>query len=212
VSVDLGPLKQTDYPMVKFWYQRDWAEFCATNQGEAIDSEAMRFVEDQYGIVVGKFSASMMYALAEAIFVEHGTSGAVMPPTWEQADQETKKGYYRAMAAGFFELRLCDSSWKAEQLAACIYSSWFVGWQAQIPIRPLAIEGKRVRNWLMAAGPPKKFRVMAPVSNTQLLLKLTHKGSQSGSGAGGSDGNFPESTLRRALTTRMRPNNSVTAR
>jgi hypothetical protein len=176
VSVDLGAFKHNDYPMVKFWFQQDWAAFCADIQGETTDSEAMPFVEDQYGVVVGIFSLSMMHSLAQAIFVERGTSGAAVPSRWEHVDEETKKGYYRAMAAGFFELRLCDSNWKAEQIATCIYPSWFSGWKAQIQIRPLAIEGKRVRNWSTEAGASKKFKA---VSNTQLLPKLTHKVSQS---------------------------------
>lgn len=118
-----------------------------------------------------------MHGLAQAIFLEHGITGAAMPLTWEHADEELKKRYYRAMAAGFFELRLCDSSWKAEQIATCIYSSWFLGsWQGQIQIHPLAIEGKRVRSWSTEAGASKKFKVMAPVSNTHsfnrnLLMK-----------------------------------------
>ncbi len=152
MSVDLGPLKQTDYPMVKFWYRRNWAEFCANNQGEVTDPVAIRFVEDQHGVAAGKISASMMHALAQAIFLEHGTSGAPVPLTWERADEEIKKGYYRAMAAAFFELRLCDSSWKADQIATCIYSSWVLRWQGQTQFHPLAIEGKQVRNWSMEAG------------------------------------------------------------
>ena len=214
MSVDLGPLKQPDYQIVKFWYQKDWAEFCV-NQGEVTDSEAMQFLKDQYGVVVGKFSASMMNSLSQAIFVEHGTSGAVMPLTWEHMGEETKKGYYRAMAAGFFELRLCDSSWKAEQIATCIYPSWFSEWQAQTQIRPLGIEAKRVRSLSMGAGASnlKKFKVSAPVSNTmtQLLPKLT-RNSQSGSAMVSGADNIPELTLKKALSTRMRPNQSKTPR
>jgi hypothetical protein len=173
VSVDLGPLKQTDYPMVKFWYRQDWAEFCVNNPGEATDPEAIRFVEDQHGVAAGKMSASMMHNLAQAIFLEHGTSGAPVPLTWERVDVEIKKEYYRAMAAAFFELRLCDSSWKADQIATRIYSSWFSGWQGQIMLRPLAIEGKRVRNWSMEAGTSKKFKAAAQVStNTQPFRNL----------------------------------------
>jgi hypothetical protein len=151
--------------MVKFWYQKDWIEFYAKNQGEATNSEAqMKFVEDQHGVAVGKFSSSMMHSLAQAIFVEHGTSGAAVPLAWEHADEMMKKRYYRAMAAGFFELRLCDSCWKAEQLAICIYSSWFTGWQGKYQIRPLAIEGGRARSWSMEAGPSKKLKAMAPLA------------------------------------------------
>jgi len=84
----------------------------------------MQYVEDQHGNVVDGFLAAMMRSLARAIWVELGVSGAA-PLTWGQADAETRKGYYWAMAAGFFKLRLCNSNWKAEQIATEHYSRWF---------------------------------------------------------------------------------------
>jgi len=74
---------------------------------------------------VDGFSAAMMQSLAWAIWVELEISDAA-PLMWEQADAETRKGYYWAMAVGFFELRLCDLNWKAEQIATEHYSGWFL--------------------------------------------------------------------------------------
>jgi len=173
---------------VKFWNKDNWIEFCKINkQAEVADlpeplrgntrasqgiNVAMRYDEEQHGNVVDGFSAAMMRSLAQAIWVELGVSGAA-PLTWGQADAETRKGYYRAMAAGFFELRLCDSNWKAEQIATEHYSGWFLKWCLHIQVRPLALDGKRVHTESMKAGAVKRLRVKAPVRNILLFPKCT---------------------------------------
>jgi hypothetical protein len=76
----------------------------------------MQYVEDQHGHVVSGESVIMMRSLAQNIWFELGITGAAAP-SWEQVDVQSKKGYYRAMAASFFNLRLCALDWKAEKIA-----------------------------------------------------------------------------------------------
>ena len=190
MTVDPGALQAINYPNVKFWNKDNWTEFKLSKQAEPEEvadlpeplqgntqasqgiNVAMRYVEDQHGNIVDGFLAAMMQSLAWAIWVELGISGAA-PLTWGQADAETKKGYYQAMAAGFFELRLCDSNWKVEQIATENYSGWFSRWCSYIQVRPLLLEGKRVHNESKKAGAVKRLRVKAPVSNILLFPKHT---------------------------------------
>jgi hypothetical protein len=175
----LGPLKQTDYPQVKFWYGEDWTNFCVNNQAlrglgqvsQLINCAAdMQFIEDRHGIAMDAFSMSMVRSLAQAIWVGFGTVGAA-PLTWEEADEKTRHGYYTAMCAGFFELRLCDSNWKAETVATNTYHLWLSSWKLQM--RPPALDGKRVCDASTSAGPSKKLRVTGAVSTNILFADHT---------------------------------------
>jgi hypothetical protein len=102
----------------------------------------MLYVEDQHGHVVSRESVIMMRSLAQNIWFELGITGAAAP-SWEQVDVQSKKGYYRAMAASFFNLRLCDLDWKAEKIAQDNYPLWHLRWQMQ---NQGAEGSKRVRN------------------------------------------------------------------
>ena len=170
VDLGLGPLKQTDYPQVRFWYGEDWTNFCANNQAllggsgqSQLGVNHAEFIEDQHGITMDAFSTSMIQSLAKAIWIGLGTIG-VAPSTWEEADDKTRGGYYCAMSAGFFEFRLCDSNWKAEKVATDMYHLWFSSWNLQIRTHPPALDRKRVRNASVYAGAQKKLR-KAAVSN-----------------------------------------------
>jgi len=62
------------------------------------------------------------------------------------------------MAAGFFELRLCDLNWKVEQIATEHYSGWFLKWCLHIQVHSLVLDGKCVHNELMKAGAAKRLK------------------------------------------------------
>ncbi len=113
---------------------------------------------------------SMIWSLAQAIWVGFGTVRAA-PLTWEEADEKMRDGYYTAMCAGFFELRLCDSNWKAEKVATNMYHLWLLSWKLQI--RPPALDGKHIHDASMSAGPSKKLRVAGAVSTNILFADHT---------------------------------------
>jgi hypothetical protein len=142
--------------------------FCANNQalpgGSALGVNHSEFIEDQHGIAMDPFSIMMIRNFTKAIWIGLGFIGAA-PSTWEEADDKTRGGYYRAMSAGFFEFRLCDSNWKAEKVAIDLYHLWLSSWNLQIRTCPPALDGKRVRDASTYAGAHKKLKVAAAVSN-----------------------------------------------
>jgi len=142
----------------------------------------MRYVQDRHGSVVDGHAVSMMRALARAIWVELGIGGAA-PTTWKQVDAQSRDSYYHAMNVGFFELRLCNENWKAEQIATVYYLSWYNKWLDYLQTRSLALPV--AVNPLPKAGPSelrkkaapskrKKAKVSPTVSFTGLILKRTY--------------------------------------
>ena len=121
MSIDLGLLQSVDFPKVQFWYLDDWTRARKPITGP------MQYIQDREGRVVDEIAIFAMRGLAQSIWSELGVSGAAAS-TWRQVDMESKKHYYRAMAAGFFNLRLCDENWKAEQIAMDNYSLWVLRW------------------------------------------------------------------------------------
>jgi hypothetical protein len=122
---------------------------------------------------VDGFTAGMMRSFACCIWVELGVSGTA-PVTWGQVDMESRKGYYRAMNIAFFELRLCDANWKADQIATDFYSSWYSKWRSHIQTSytlPAEVEV----NAPPKPGPSRKRKAKSSVSLkfTKILLKLT---------------------------------------
>jgi hypothetical protein len=152
VGFNAEPLEQADYPDVKFWYLADWAKFCSnTNvsnrEGGANPQPtgAMQYIEDQRGHAVSRESVNMMRSHAQNIWFELGISGAAST-TWRQVDVQSKRGYYRAMAASFFNLRLCGEDWKAEKIAEDNYDLWVLRWRAQTQGPEASNQSKRGRN------------------------------------------------------------------
>lgn len=176
------------------WFKQDWTEFCKHNkQAEPTDPQvslrgsarahmginmAMRYVQDRHGSAVDGYVAAMMRALARAIWVELGICGAA-PTTWKQVDAQSRDAYYCAMNVGFFELRLCDANWKAEQIATTYYSAWHFKWCEYFQTRsltlPVAVEVPTAGPSTRKGAPSKRRKVKASaVSFTGLLPKHTH--------------------------------------
>ncbi len=176
-AVNIGPLDRTNYPNAKFWYMIDWIHFHQTGttdaDGQAPETRpsiAMHYIEDQHGNIVEGHSLTDILSFAREVWVELGISGAA-PLIWENADMEIKRGFYQAMVAGFFEFRLCDSNWKAEQYAIDNYGLWYLEWNAQTQAAS-GFPGKRFRNPSMKlAGSSKKLRAET-VSNTLLIPEV----------------------------------------
>lgn len=165
MGFNVGPLERAEYPDVKFWYLADWTQFCSNRKRDATNKPqltAMQYMEDQHGHAVSGESVDLMRSLAQDIWVELGISGAAST-TWSQVDVESKKGYYRAMAASFFNLRLCDSDWKAERIAEDNYTLWILRWRAHLqtqgPEASKANQSKRIRTSTLSQVQSKKSKV-----------------------------------------------------
>jgi hypothetical protein len=166
----------------------EWTKFISTRNvstgreagGANPQQPAMQYVENQRGQAVSENSVAMMRTLAQAIWMELGINGAAsMAESWGNVDVESKRAYYRAMEVGFFELRLCDSNWKAEQIALDNYPLWLLRWHAR-PEFQTGEEGtgnKRVRKTSTMTGTSKKSKGKSKASvspNIQFFPKCTH--------------------------------------
>jgi hypothetical protein len=143
------PLKQSDYPEIKFWFKRDWTAYEKDHTGEfQVDGSGqrggqqgrvqsskgvnvtMRYVELANGEIISGDRASEMRRFARSIWVLFGSKGSP-PPTWGAANVECRKQYCHEMTNRFPELSLCEFDWKAEQIATDNYPSWHNTWSKQ---------------------------------------------------------------------------------
>ena len=138
-SLPPPPANRSDFPLVNFWFKRDWIAFQKGNkdlsnpnrrasehgrvrasQGENVK---MLFVEDEGGNPIDGHKATEICRIAHSIWVEFAENGKA-PKTWCKADISTAQEYNNEMRHFFPELRLCEFDWKAEQIAIENYPSW----------------------------------------------------------------------------------------
>jgi hypothetical protein len=84
---------------------------------------AMRYVEDRDGRIVDGDRVSAIRDFARAVWGKLKKRGP-MPASWGLADSDTRKIFYYEMAQRFYELRLCELDWKADQIAKETYTRW----------------------------------------------------------------------------------------
>jgi hypothetical protein len=88
----------------------------------------MRYVEDKDGNTIDGTRASAMRKAARLIWVHISLNNpGGPPPTWGKADVTMVQAYRSEMCRQFPELRLCESNWKADQIATDYYPSWYSG-------------------------------------------------------------------------------------
>jgi len=88
---------------------------------------AMRYVENEEGIVADGHRCTEMCQYARSIWVHMANNGG--PPTlWGKADVKLSQSYCHEMHQRFPELQLCDLDWKADQIATDNYPSWYKNW------------------------------------------------------------------------------------
>jgi hypothetical protein len=140
----LAPLRQEDYPKIKFWFKRQWTEISndhptnATSGPQAHQARGrsraaqginvtMQYVQLEDGTVISGDRAAKIRTFARAIWVSISKTGAP-PSKWGQADIQTRQQYLSTMGSRFPELRLCDLEWKIDQIATDNYPSWYTNW------------------------------------------------------------------------------------
>ena len=166
---------------MKFWYKADWTNFSSSknvstgraNPQQPQVTKVMQYIEDRQGHVMDDHSINMMRILAQSIWLELGINGAVSME-WAQVDLESKKGYYRAMAAGFFALRLCNSDWKTEQIVIDNYPLWLLRWRKDTGPEGTGHQHKHVCNTSSMAGPSKKSKGKSKVSVSTSYFSPKH--------------------------------------
>ncbi|KII89768.1 hypothetical protein PLICRDRAFT_174607 [Plicaturopsis crispa FD-325 SS-3] len=136
----LPPLHQSDYPLVRYWRKRDWT---AEKQNLSVtdpdqkpgargavrasngENVMMQYVETENGHMVDGFRASDIKFVARRIWAEMAVElQGNVPLKWKNVGIKGADRYARDMALHCPELRLCDSDWKAHQIATDTYPSW----------------------------------------------------------------------------------------
>jgi len=137
------PLKQSDYPKVKFWNRCDWTNF--QNAAKAAESKMavrgrsraskginvmMLFIESEDGVPVDGDTSNHIRDMAKSYWDRR--LGDNPPPTWGKADLQCRSDYCRQMVKWFPELRLCSRDWKAGHIATDFYTGWYKGLQNKV--------------------------------------------------------------------------------
>jgi len=152
-----APLRQEDYPNIKFWFKRQWIGFSNDHLTNAISGPqargrsraaqginvTMQYVELEDGTIISGDRATEIRKFARAIWVSFSKAGTP-PSKWGQADIQTRQQYLHAMGSHFTELRLCDLEWKAEQIATNNYPSWYTNWLSKRDVQDLKQENDDV--------------------------------------------------------------------
>jgi hypothetical protein len=137
-----APLRPEDYPKIKYWFKRQWTEFCSNDhptnatsgpqaRGRSRAAQginvSMQYVELEDGSTISGDRATEIRKFARAIWVS--VSKTDTPPSkWGQADIQIRHQYLFAMGSRFPELRFCDLEWKTDQIATDNYPSWYTNW------------------------------------------------------------------------------------
>jgi hypothetical protein len=111
-------LQATDFPNVKFWLKRNWSR-AANVKGLS----RFNYLEKEDGVMVDETRLHEMREVARNMWKGFKKQG-ILPPTWRSARVEVRSEYYREMRQKFLEFRLCETDWKADQLAADYYYSF----------------------------------------------------------------------------------------
>jgi hypothetical protein len=135
------PLKQSDYPKVKFWNRYNWTAFQANKvdeskmvvRGRSRASKGinvmMLYVESEDGMPVDGDTANHIRDMAKSYWDGLGDNA---PMSWGKAGLQVKSDYCRQMVKWFPNLRLCSRDWKASNIATDFYTGWYRGWQRKL--------------------------------------------------------------------------------
>ena len=136
ISIPLNMLPTAErehYPLVKYWYRREWNITESNLVGAGAHGKAraaqgenvtLRFIEDENGSIIDGFRASAMRRFARELWAGLNRVGKA-PKSWGKVDAAVAAQYRNEMERKFSELRLCDNNWKADFIATLNYPSWY---------------------------------------------------------------------------------------
>ncbi|KII83654.1 hypothetical protein PLICRDRAFT_180256 [Plicaturopsis crispa FD-325 SS-3] len=150
-SPAIPPLLQSDYPNVKFWRKSTYTSHMKASAGTTDLHRGppqrgharmagginvkMLYVEDKNGTPVDGYVAQHIREYARSIWNNLAKVGRA-PRVWKRdGNAETLREYWREMGLRFPLLRLCESDWKADQIAIDYYPSWTQGQLGMIKMK-----------------------------------------------------------------------------
>lgn len=133
------PLVQEDFNKVKFWTKLDYQLYVKTHVGETDglatkrqrrgrpsndeDDELHPYLEDESGTPVERARITKFGEKARRLFNSLRTKG-LDREKWHDLDDQAMDYIQIEMESEFFELRLCQGSWKLAAWVPRVYSSW----------------------------------------------------------------------------------------
>lgn len=137
-----APLRQIDYPLVRFWTITPYNTFMAAkkdlneNEGVSISklrggtrlaqdiNVAMLYLEDEMGVSVtgsrARFARNVAYSIWYQLYERD-----LLPETWSAVRSDVLAQFFAELNSQVPEMRLCAHNWKAMKMATAIYPSWF---------------------------------------------------------------------------------------
>jgi hypothetical protein len=140
IEICHASLSRNDYPHVKFWTRKEWADYTSNEVNEIATTGTdkphskvrssqginvtMRYVEDEKGEAVNGHVATDIRRYARSIWVHiANTCGA--PPKWGEAGVKVSQLYRQHMCSKFLILQFCELDWKVDLIATDNYPSWY---------------------------------------------------------------------------------------
>ncbi|EKM50480.1 uncharacterized protein PHACADRAFT_263802 [Phanerochaete carnosa HHB-10118-sp] len=133
VSSSHPPRDRSKRGNVTFWHKRQWLDFFGNNSGDSGSDDAYKerkivrkfqFLQDENGNLISPERLDEMRRFAREIFAEMA-SRKTAPLHWESNVLANERSdFCRRMENAFPELRLCENSWKANEVAILIYPGW----------------------------------------------------------------------------------------
>jgi hypothetical protein len=124
-------LKRGDYLQVRFWDKSSFSNSLsgkgATTFGLSSNSaktETTDYLEDENSTPLTEQQRGAMYSHARRFWNTYLQKSGRFPPTYSALDLDTLGHFRSEMERHFFELRLCDNHWKADEIWIRNYHSW----------------------------------------------------------------------------------------
>ena len=124
-------LKRNDYLQVRFWDKTSFLNALsgknATTFGSSSNTakiETTDYLEDENSTPLTDQKRGAIYGHARRVWNTYLQKSGRFPPTYSALDLDTLGQFRSEMERHFFELRLCDNHWKADEVWIRNYHSW----------------------------------------------------------------------------------------
>lgn len=135
-----------DYPAVKYWHRRDWAQekeergvsTLGLKQVTKGKYASMRFVEHENGQPIDKYLCKGIRQHCCRIWIQFMNMNQA-PKAWTMLPANLATAYYNEMRSKFPVLCLCDQNWKSDQLAIDIYPGWYANQKSNVKAETMEV-------------------------------------------------------------------------
>lgn len=159
----LTPLKQADYPNVKYWQKDPWlrSEKSRPKQDPKAPRKgkitAATYLESADGELISDEERKKLMATARRLWAKYARQGCAPATTFGDATSaDVQEHFCIEIATEHPILQLCEGSWKAKQIAQAHYPGWRENHMRKFVDQPQP--GKRKRAATSESSSAKKAR------------------------------------------------------